>query len=87
MGSGQRRQLDSQAGRNALIRFMGTHFGLRGIQSQLSAVTAERLAAALREPEKHRDLVVRVAGYSDYFVRQSPERQAYILAREKYAEV
>ena len=48
---------------------------------------SEALEAAMREPEHYRHLTVRVAGYSDYFTRQGPEGQAYILAREKYGEV
>jgi len=35
---------------------------------QFNAVTAETLRKARKEPEKYRDLIVRVAGYSDYFV-------------------
>ena len=36
-------------------------------------------------PHRDRDLVVRVAGYSDFFVRHSPQLQQYIIEREKHA--
>lgn len=50
---------------------------------------ARLLEAALREPDRYRHLVVRVAGYSDFFVRLSrfPELQTYIIEREKHARV
>ena len=39
------------------------------------------LLAAQREPAKHRDLIVRVAGYSDYFINLTPELQDEIIRR------
>lgn len=83
----QPRLLADEPGQAAVLGLIRTYFSLGGIQLQLSAVTAEQLEAALRDPEKHQDLVVRVAGYCDYFVRQDADRQRYILAREKYAAV
>ena len=37
--------------------------------------------AAQKDPEKYRDLVVRIAGYSAYFVDLSPSQQSEIIAR------
>lgn len=48
---------------------------------QFNVVTRETLLAALAAPEKHRDLIVRVAGYSDYFVNLTPELQQEIIRR------
>ncbi|HPP11588.1 MAG TPA: glycine radical domain-containing protein, partial [bacterium] len=42
---------------------------------------------AQRHPERHRDLLVRVAGYSDYFVHLTPELQAEIIARTEHSLV
>ena len=39
------------------------------------------LLAAQKDPEKYRDLVVRIAGYCAYFVELTPMQQAEILAR------
>lgn len=39
------------------------------------------LKKAQKSPEKYRDLVVRIGGYSDYFVRLSPEMQAEVILR------
>lgn len=48
---------------------------------QFNVVTRETLLDALAHPEKHRDLIVRVAGYSDYFVNLTTELQQEILHR------
>ena len=81
--------LSSAGSRDAVASLLRSYFSLGGIQLQLSAVTAGMLEAALQEPEKHAHLVVRVAGYCDYFVRLAkyPELQAYVIAREKHASL
>ncbi len=48
---------------------------------QFNVVCRQTLLDALAQPEKHRDLIVRVAGYSDYFVNLTPELQQEILLR------
>ena len=48
---------------------------------QFNVVSRETLLDALAHPEKHRDLIVRVAGYSDYFVNLTTELQQEILHR------
>lgn len=48
----------------ALIR---SHFRFDGHHIQFNVVTAETLRKAQKNPENYRDLIVRVAGYSDYF--------------------
>ena len=48
---------------------------------QFNVVSRETLLDALAHPEKHRDLIVRVAGYSDYFVNLTTELQQEILLR------
>ena len=51
---------------------MRSYFKLDGHHIQFNVVTAETLREAQREPEKYRDLIVRVAGYSDYFCDLTP---------------
>lgn len=48
---------------------------------QFNVVSRETLLDALAHPEKHRDLIVRVAGYSDYFINLTPELQHEIIRR------
>jgi pyruvate-formate lyase len=47
-------------------------------------VDAATLRAAVANPELHRDLIVRVAGYSDYFCDLSPALQNEIIARTEH---
>jgi len=44
-------------------------------------IKAETLREAQKNPERHSDLIVRVAGYSDYFVDLGPDLQNEIIAR------
>jgi len=65
----------------ALVR---TYFRLDGHHIQFNVVNAEILRDAQREPEKYRDLIVRVAGYSDYFNDLTPELQEEIIRRTEH---
>jgi pyruvate-formate lyase len=48
---------------------------------QFNIINRETLLAAQQEPDKYRNLIVRIAGYSAYFVDLSPAQQAEIIAR------
>jgi len=52
---------------------------------QVNVVDKETLLAARDHPEQYRDLVVRIGGYSDYFVGLSEEMQAEIILRTEHA--
>ncbi len=56
-------------------------------QLQLNAVRVEDLLDARVHPEQHRNLIVRVWGWSAYFVDLSPEYQSHIIGRHLYSEV
>ena len=58
-----------------------------GFETQINVVSRATLARARTHPDEHRDLVVRVGGYTDYFTRLSPEMQDEIMLRTEYAEV
>jgi trans-4-hydroxy-L-proline dehydratase len=66
----------------ALIR---GYFDQGGHHVQFNVVDRAVLEDAMAHPEKHRNLLVRVAGYSDYFVLLSPEIQREILSRTEHA--
>mgnify|MGYP003308986615 CR=1 FL=1 len=55
-----------------------------GHQMQLNAVNLEKLRDAKVNPEKHRQLVVRIWGWSAYFVELDPEYQDHVLRRQQY---
>jgi formate C-acetyltransferase len=53
---------------------------------QFNVVTAETLRQAQQHPEQYRDLIVRVAGYSDYFVELEKELQEEIIKRTAHTD-
>ena len=57
---------------------------LKGFQVQFNIVSADVLRAAQREPEKYPNLVVKVAGYSAYFVMLDRKLQEQIIARTEH---
>ena len=63
------------------------YFKMDGHHVQFNVVTAETLRKAQVEPEQHRDLIVRVAGYSDYFCDLSTALQEEIIARTEHQEI
>jgi pyruvate formate-lyase/glycerol dehydratase family glycyl radical enzyme len=63
-----------------------SYFRLMGHHVQFNVVTADTLREAQKFPEKYRDLIVRVAGYSDYFVDCSAELQDEIIRRTEHQE-
>jgi pyruvate formate-lyase/glycerol dehydratase family glycyl radical enzyme len=62
------------------------YFGMNGHHLQFNVVDAATLRAAQKHPEKYRDLIVRVAGYSDYFVDIGPDLQEEIIRRTEHQE-
>jgi len=69
------------AGLARLAALLKTYTGLGGEQLQVNLVSADTLRQALADPESHRDLVVRVAGFTAYYVTLTPALQQEILAR------
>jgi formate C-acetyltransferase len=62
-----------------------TYFALGGHHIQFNVVTADTLRAAQAAPEKYRDLIVRVAGYSDYFCDLTKPLQDEIINRTAHS--
>ena len=62
----------------ALVR---SYFSLDGHHVQFNVVDADTLRAAQEDPEAYRNLIVRVAGYSDYFVDVGRALQDEIISR------
>jgi formate C-acetyltransferase len=73
---------DADLGRLASI--VRAYFALGGHHIQFNVVTADTLRAAQADPEKHRDLIVRVAGYSDYFCDLTRPLQDEIVSRTEH---
>lgn len=66
---------------NAMVR---AFFSLGGFHVQFNTVSSKILRKAQEKPEDHRDLLVRVAGYSTQFVNLSKEMQDAIIARTEH---
>ncbi|MDD5704874.1 MAG: pyruvate formate lyase family protein [Kiritimatiellae bacterium] len=58
-----------------------------GFETQINVVSRATLEAAERKPEQYRDLVVRIGGYTDYFVRLSPGMRQEVMRRTEYEAV
>jgi len=76
--------LAGEGQREKLIALLRTFFDeIKGWHVQYNIVSRETLLDAKKNPAKHRDLVVRVAGYSAYFNDLAAETQDGIIARTK----
>jgi formate C-acetyltransferase len=73
--------LSTEEGRGKLANLVRTYFKLGGHHIQFNVVRSETLREAQAHPEMHKDLIVRVAGYSDYFCNIGKELQEEIIAR------
>jgi formate C-acetyltransferase len=78
--------LEGEEGINTLAHLVRGYFKLDGHHVQFNVVRAETLREAQESPEAHRDLIVRVAGYSDYFCDLSRELQEEIITRTEHQE-
>jgi formate C-acetyltransferase len=76
--------LAHDTGLDKLVQLVRTYFRLDGHHIQFNVVDAETLRAAQSNPEQYRDLIVRVAGYSDYFCDLGPALQDEIIARTEH---
>ncbi|MBI2958325.1 MAG: hypothetical protein HYY32_05720, partial [Chloroflexi bacterium] len=73
--------MQGEEGLQKLIALIKTHFNRGGHHIQFNLMGQDVLLEAKKHPEQHKDLLVRVAGYSAYFVDLSPEVQDDIIAR------
>jgi len=76
---------DNPDGYEKLTQLVRTYFRMDGHHIQFNVVSANTLRDAQKHPDKYRDLIVRVAGYSDYFVDLIPELQEEIIRRTEQA--
>jgi trans-4-hydroxy-L-proline dehydratase len=76
--------LEGNEGIDKLGQLVRSYFRLDGHHVQFNVVTAETLRDAQANPEKYHDLIVRVAGYSDYFCDLTKALQDEIIARTEH---
>lgn len=73
-----------QAERDKLRAMLNVYFQQGGQELQINVVDSNTLRAAQQNPEQYQDLVVRVAGFSEFFVRLTPELQQDVIARMEH---
>jgi formate C-acetyltransferase len=79
------RALFAESGARGRLRDLIVTFLRRGgFETQVNVVDAALLRAARQSPETYRDLVVRIGGYTDYFVRLSPQMQDEVILRTEF---
>ncbi|HSD66209.1 MAG TPA: pyruvate formate lyase family protein, partial [Vicinamibacteria bacterium] len=76
--------LEGEAGIDTLAHLVRGYFKMDGHHVQFNVVRAATLREAQARPAEHRDLIVRVAGYSDYFCDLSSALQEEIIARTEH---
>ena len=75
---------NSDEGIKKLAQLIKYFVKLGNQQLQLNVLDASVLEDAIKHPEKHRNLIVRVWGWSGYFTELAPEYQQHVLNRHKY---
>lgn len=78
--------LEDEKGLDSLVHLIRSYFRMDGHHIQFNVVTAEQLREAQLHPEENKDLIVRVAGYSDYFNDLGEELQEEIIRRSEHKE-
>lgn len=78
--------LREEKGKQAIIKLLETYIKKGGPQVQMYTTNTEDLKDAQVHPEKHRDLIVRVGGYCEFFVNLDKVLQTEIIHRTLYGE-
>ena len=71
-------------GQQKLIDMVQSYFERGGLEVQFNIVGTDVMKAAQKDPESYKDLVVRIAGFSAYFVELSPEQQVDVISRNEH---
>ena len=79
-----KRLFATEKGMESFVNLAKAYFSGGGQQLSVNVLSADELLDAQVHPENYGDLIVRVGGYSDYFVRLSRDLQDNIIARTTY---
>ncbi|MBO5859379.1 MAG: hypothetical protein J6R20_06340, partial [Clostridia bacterium] len=77
----EKKLFDTEKGKASFIALAKTFFALGGQQYTVTVVSPQDLLDAKKNPENHRNLIVRVGGYSDYFVNLDSALQDNVIER------
>jgi formate C-acetyltransferase len=76
--------MNTDEGIDNVLQLVRSYFKMDGHHIQFNVFNADILRKAQEKPENYRDLIVRVAGYSDYFVDITDELQEEIIRRTEH---
>ncbi len=76
--------LEGEVGLQNLANLIRAYFRLDGHHIQFNVISAQELRKAQENPEEYRDLIVRVAGYSDYYCHLEKDLQDEIILRTEH---
>jgi len=79
--------LEGEKDLEKVAHLVRTYFRMNGHHVQFNVVDSDTLRDAQAHPDRHRDLIVRVAGYSDYFHNLNRGLQEEVIARTAHAEL
>jgi len=79
--------LQDDEGIEKLALLIRSYFKLDGHHIQFNVVSAKTLRDAQKHPDKYKDLIVRVAGYSDYFINLGEKLQNEIIKRTEHTSL
>lgn len=68
-------------------KYIRSYFSMMGHHVQFNVISIDTLKKAQKNPEKYRNLIIRVAGYSDYFINLNSDLQNEIIARTEQVEM
>jgi pyruvate-formate lyase len=77
--------VEGPEGTRKLMSLIRTACDMKMWHLQFNIINKDTLVAAKQKPEKYRDLLVRVAGYSAYFVDLTPKLQDEIIHRTAHS--
>ncbi len=81
------KSVEGTEGTRKMVSFIRTFCDLRLWHVQFNVINRDTLIAAQKDPAKYRNLIVRIAGYSAYFVDLSPDLQNDLIARTAHETV
>jgi len=79
-----KKMFDTAESRDKIKALIRSYFEMGGMQIQVNVVDQDVLRDAIAHPDRHRDLIIRVGGYSEYFVRLGEALQRSVLLRTEH---
>ena len=76
--------MEGDAGAEKLKQLIRAYFALGGMQVQFNVVSSEALHEAQDKPDEYQNLIVRIAGFSAYFVEMPKVLQDDFITRTEH---